>query len=55
MNEKIIAWAKKKPRTIWEIMDHFKIHPSKRQTLRRRLSENNITLKEARGRRKEEF
>ena len=50
--KKIIEFAKKKPHTLKEIMTHFDIPVSKKRTLTRRLSENDVILRENRGRKK---
>lgn len=55
MNKKMLEFARKQPRTIDEIIEHFGIDKKHRETVRRRIHENNIKLKENRGRKKIEL
>lgn len=55
MNKEIIEFANKEKRSIKEIMEKFKIPVEQKFTLRKRLKENNVVLKETRGRKKIEF
>jgi hypothetical protein len=52
LSKNIVNWCKKKPRTRAEVMDHFDIPYEHRETLRRRLIEAGIKLRDARGRKK---
>jgi len=55
MNKDIIKFANDEKRSIKEIMDQFKIPVKQKFTLRKRLKEAGIVLKETRGRHKIEF
>ncbi len=50
--EEIIEFARKVPHTILEIMTKFNIPPSKKWTLKRRLKDAKILMKESRGKKK---
>ena len=55
MNKNIIKFANEEKRSIREIMDKFSIPVKQKFTLRKRLKEAGIILKETRGRKKIEF
>jgi len=50
LRQSILNFAEKKPRVLKEIMDKFKIPYEKRETLRKRLKEAGVKLREGRGR-----
>lgn len=50
--KEIIKYAKKDPKVLSDIMKKFNISESQKMTLRRRLKDNKVIMKEARGRKK---